>query len=137
MALLRRLCLIFCINSALMADTPEQELLGKVFHLMTRDYQSMRVYETDPAISLKDSHLITVVNDCRDANILYGASFESLPIVCQLLPRFTTEYRIYQEDKQSIGAFYWRKGRPQLRFNKERCDAFTIVLPEALVNYVQ
>ncbi len=131
-AFLLAFSLTFCL-----AESPEQELIVKVFKLFTIKGAPVSVYEHIPAISLKGSSFTHIIGQCRGADIVYGSRFETLPDTCQSLPRFTTDYELFQHDEQVIGAFYWRKGRPQLRFSKERCERFNIFLPPELVRYVQ
>lgn len=119
------------------AETPEQELIVKVFKLFSIKDVPIVVYEHNPIISLKGSSFTNIVAECAQADVVYGSHFETLPKECILLPRFSTEYEIFHNDERVIGAFYWRKGRPQLRFSKERCERFNIFLPPELVRYVQ
>lgn len=119
------------------AQTPEQELIVKVLKLISIKNVPIVVYEHNPSISLEGSAFINLDEHCSHADIIYGSSFETLPESCQSLPRFSTDYDAFQKDDHVIGSFYWRKGRPQLRFDKERCDRFEIFLPEELVRYVQ
>jgi len=136
MALLRWLLLLATLNFAY-AQTPEQELVVKVLKLLSYKGKSMVVYEHQPSVSLQGSSFESLTHECHQAGLVYGSAFESLPLACKALPRFSTDYDDFQKDKNSIGAFYWRKGRPQLRFNKERCEAFNIILPNELVQYAQ
>jgi len=66
---------------------------------------------------------------------LVGRSFPELPAECQDKPLFSTSYRIYKNLEKSFGAFYWRKGRPQLRFKKEGLERYHLILPEILQRY--
>jgi hypothetical protein len=136
MAFLKWLLLLLSLSLA-HAQTPEQELIVKVLKLLTYKGKSMVVYEHQPAVSLQGSSFESLTQECHQAGLVYGMAFESLPSACKSLPRFSTDYEIFQKDKNSIGAFYWRKGRPQLRFNKERCEDFNIILPQELVQYAQ
>jgi len=42
---------------------------------------------------------------------------------------FVTDYRLLKISFDVVGAFYWRKGRSQLLFIKNRLDKYGIVLP--------
>lgn len=137
MALLKQLCILGMVISSTFAQTPEQELIVKVLKLISTKNVSVIVYEHHPSISLEGSTFTNLVGQCSHADIIYGSHFETLPQSCQSLPRFSTDYDAFQKDDHVIGSFYWRKGRPQLRFDKERCDRFEIFLPEELVRYVQ
>lgn len=43
---------------------------------------------------------------------------------------FVTDYHLLEKSSDAVGAFYWRKGRSQLLFIKNRLDRYRIVLPE-------
>lgn len=43
---------------------------------------------------------------------------------------FVTDYHLLEKSLDVVGAFYWRKGRSQLLFIKNRLDRYRIVLPE-------
>ena len=137
MALLKQLFVWGAFFSFSFAQTPEQELIVKVLKLITTKNVPVVVYEHQPSISLVGSTFTNLTQQCAHADIVYGSHFETLPQACQSLPRFSTDYEIFQKDTYVIGAFYWRKGRPQLRFNQERCERFEIFLPSELVRYVQ
>ena len=137
MALLKQLFIWGLFFSCAFAETPEQELIVKVLKLLSTKNVPVLVYEHDPSISLQGSTFNNLSQHCTQADIVYGSNFETLPQACKSLPRFSTDHEIFQKDEHVIGAYYWRKGRPQLRFDKERCDRFEIVLPEELVRYVQ
>ena len=137
MAFLKPLILLVFSFTISFAETPEQELIVKVFKLLSINNTPVSVYEHNPSISLRGSTFTYVIEQCSHADMVYGSRFETLPQACKTLPRFTTEYELFQNDEHVIGAFYWRKGRPQLRFSKERCEKFNIFLPPELVRYVQ
>ena len=43
---------------------------------------------------------------------------------------FSTHYRLLEESDDVVGAFYWRKGRSQLIFLKNRLDKHNVQLPQ-------
>lgn len=43
---------------------------------------------------------------------------------------FVTDYRLLKHSLDVVGAFYWKKGRSQLLFIKNRLDAYHIALPK-------
>ena len=137
MALLKQLLIWGIVLTFAYAETPEQELIVKVLKLISIKNIPIIVYEHQPSISLQGSTFTNLTEQCAHADMVYGSNFETLPQACKGLPRFSTEYELFQKDGHVIGAYYWRKGRPQLRFDKERCDHFEIFLPEELVRYVQ
>lgn len=136
MALLKYLFIGMLGLTLMYADTPEHELIVKTLKLLSRHGKPLSVYEHNATVTLGRSWE-GLTRHCEKADLVYGTLFESLMKECQKLPRFTTDYEVFLKDKNVIGAFYWRKGRPQLRFNKERCDDFEIHLPSELERYAQ
>ena len=49
---------------------------------------------------------------------------------------FATDYRFLKRSDDIIGAFYWRKGRSQLLFIKDRLDRHHIVLPREYKDFL-
>ena len=87
---------------------------------------------------LKKSDKFILANRCDEATtLLVGAKFDNLPMQCQDKPIFATSYRYYKKNLQVFGAFYWRKGRPQLRFKSDRLSKFNLDLPKELRKYEQ
>ncbi len=43
---------------------------------------------------------------------------------------FVTDYHLLDRSEEIVGAFYWRKGRSQLLFVKNRLDKYNITLPD-------
>ena len=49
---------------------------------------------------------------------------------------FVTDYRLLKHSFDIVGAFYWRKGRSQLLFIKNRLDAYNITLSEEYADFL-
>jgi hypothetical protein len=64
-------------------------------------------------INIKSGYLINV-DKCQKADLVLGISQ-----TCKNKPVFLLDYYSYKENKNALGAFYWRKGRPQLRLRKK------------------
>lgn len=86
---------------------------------------------------LKSSDKFILLDKCDESTLLLiGKEFSSLETQCENKPLFATSYLAYKEHKNSFGAFYWRKGRPQLKFKKALLKKFHIVLPDSLKRYL-
>ncbi len=88
------------------------------------------------SILSKSKHFV-VVNDCNDADILFGRGFSKIKKECLKKPIFATNYITFKTYINSFGAFYWRKARPQLRFKQEILDKFHLKLPNSLRKYAR
>jgi len=128
-------------------------LLGSFFLLYGGEYE-LRLYEKILPIlygtrtlkvfpdhttqnDLQKSTILKVVPNCYDADVLIGKRFHNLHNGCETKPIFATSYKSYKNHKTVIGAFYWRKGRPQISFKKENIQKFNLFLPDSLKRYAQ
>ena len=74
----------------------------------------IKVYS--PKIRIDNINHIKEVKCCKNADIVLGFDKN-----CSK-PQFVLNYYIYKNYKKNeniIGAFYWRKGRPQIRLRKK------------------
>jgi hypothetical protein len=99
----------------------------------------IRVYlDDDMRDLLKDSEVFEIVDNCNaDVDLLIGKKCLNLQPECKDKALFSTSYRSFKKNKNSFGAFYWRKGRPQLKFNSEVMKRYRIDLPQNLQRYKQ
>jgi len=85
---------------------------------------------------LKNSTKFKVLYHCDESvQLLIGENFDNLPEVCKDKPVFSTTYRSFKNNKNSFGAFYWRKGRPQIKFKTNILNKYKLILPNALKKY--
>jgi len=50
---------------------------------------------------------------------------------------FTTKYTLIKSHNHIVGAFYWRRGRAQLLFIKNRLKTHGIILPDKYKKYIR
>jgi len=94
--------------------------------------------DEETKVLLKESKLFHIVNECtQEVTLLIGKHFDRVSPACQDKPQFSTTYRSFKNDLNSFGAFYWRKGRPQIRFQQEVIDRYNLRLPESLKRYIR
>ncbi|MEA3227559.1 MAG: hypothetical protein U9P38_00640 [Campylobacterota bacterium] len=86
---------------------------------------------------LKHSNVLNVTQNCEEADLLMGKRFINLDERCKNKPLFATSYLSYHNSENSFGAFYWRKGRPQILFNHDLLQHFNLYLPDSLKKYAQ
>ncbi len=86
---------------------------------------------------LHNSKFFLIKNNCDEkVDLLIGSRFEHLPQSCKNKPLFATTYKAYTEYPNAIGAFYWRKGRPQIHFKKAALKQFRLRLPKKLQRFI-
>lgn len=88
---------------------------------------------------LKNSKKFKITDNCDNATVLLiGKSFKNVENNrCKNKPIFYTNYRNYKKDKNGFGVFYWRKGRPQIKFKSSSLNYFNIKLPQGLQRYAE
>jgi hypothetical protein len=86
------------------------------------------------ATRLKDSDVVLITNERALENILVRINANrdggKKPII------FVTNYKFLKLSDDIVGAFYWRKGRSQLLFIKNRLQQHNITLPKAYKNFM-
>jgi len=97
----------------------------------------IKVYlDKDMSRLLKDSSKFEIVQYCNSSvTLLIGKNFKNLFDECKGKPVFSTSYRSFKNNDNSIGAFYWRKGRPQIRFKSDALKRYNLILPSKLQRY--
>ena len=93
------------------------------------EYKEVFVYSEKIVLSEKPekSDIVLITNEATLDFVLrrnrVSSSTNKKPIL------FVTNYRFLKKSADIIGAFYWRKGRSQLLFIKNRLDKYGIILP--------
>jgi hypothetical protein len=136
--LIKKIIVLFLLTNLLFAkDTYEMKLYEKVIpSLFKKD--KVKVY-VDKKVKtlLSRSEKFIFVDDCSDASLMIGKKFDNLSNRCKDKPLFATNYRVYKTSLNCFGAFYWRKGRPQLIFKKDMISKFGIELPNSFKKYAK
>ncbi len=116
------------------SDRYEKTLYEKIFPLIFHK-KVVKIYtdKSNKDIFEKSKKIITV-NSCERSDMVFGIVKAAN---CQNKPLFVTTYREFETNGNAIGAFYWRKGRPQLRFKEKSFKKFHLILPEILRKYAQ
>jgi len=83
---------------------------------------------------LKKSDKFVIENKCIDAQLIMGMVKD---IECKNKPLFATDYDTYKLSPNAFGAFYWRKGRPQLKFKKQKIKEYHLNIDSTLQKYVK
>jgi len=109
-------------------------ILSSIFQI-----QPINIYVDDDVHELlKDNKHFQILNICDDSiTLLIGKKFDNLSEICKQKPMFSTSYRSFKHNQNSFGAFYWRKGRPQIKFKKSVLEKYNLTLPNGLKRYAQ
>ena len=101
-----------------------------------KEYRDVFLHSKKIVLSntLEASDIALVTDERTLKNILYtknsNRNFDKKPII------FVTNYHFLKISKEIVGAFYWRKGRSQLLFIKNRLKQHNITLPKEYQNFM-
>ncbi len=80
-------------------------------------------------------HLVT---NCGGADIvLLAGQISSIPEDCLKKPLFSTRRENISKFRGCLGAFYWKKGRPNIVLIKERLEERGIKMPKEYRRYIE
>ena len=109
-----------------------EKVLTSIFHS-----QSIKVFvDSDTREILQQSNRFEIVDTCDKSVVVLVGKFSKLSEICKDKPLFSTDYRSFKHTPNSFGAYYWRKGRPQLTFKRRTLEKYHLSLPLALEKYV-
>ena len=85
----------------------------------------------------KSSNIITT-DDCDKANIVVVEDAKNIEDEdCRNKPIFVLNYNLLKDIPESFGAFFWKKGRPNIVIIKPRTLSHGIVVAKELEAYVE
>ena len=123
---MKKIILIFLSIIYLFGFNNEIELFDTLFQVMLNK-KKIKVY------TKKYTHLgknFIIVNSCKEADIVLGE------LNCSK-PRFVLDYYTLKSDKNAIGGFYWRKGRPQLRLRRANLEKYNLFISKEFEDYLE
>jgi hypothetical protein len=105
-------------------------------NVSAKDHVRVITNSKSVAKSLKKSDVITLVERCEEANIVFAQECLKKPL-CRNIPVIGLNYEILKRNEHIIGAFYWKKGRPNLIFIQQRLEVLGIKLPDSFEPYIE
>lgn len=85
----------------------------------------------------KSNHIITTDN-CDKANIIVVEDAKNIRNKdCKSKPVFVLNYSLLKDVPESFGAFFWKKGRPNIVLIKPRTLSHGIIVAKELEAYVE
>ncbi len=126
--------LILIFGLSLYANSLYETKLYKQVFTMLFGKKNINIYTNEVNEQLfKNSKKIKIVKDCNDADIV----FLNIDTKCNEKPLFVKDYDSFKNTKNVIGAFYYRKGRPQLKLRKKDINKFGLNLDNQLKAYLE
>ncbi len=122
----------------LQADLYTQSLLEKLLSPLFQEKPIVAYVDAEHYQTLQDSKLFRLQSACDSkTELVLWDCLEHLPDACRNKPLFATTYRTYiNHPDNAFGAFYWRKGRPQIHFNKRLLEKYHLTLPPTLQRFI-
>lgn len=121
----------------------ERESTLKFYHhvldaLFTKEVVSVYVKDAAYKDVFAHSSFIKIVNDMRQADMVLITDDLVLQDALSLehgALLFATQYKYLDQSQDIVGAFYWKKGRAQLLFIKDRLLNYGIKLTREYAKY--
>lgn len=147
---MKKIILILILGYGQLYGLDQESTLKFYHHLFHALYDSknISVYSNDAEYNEVFSHSteIKLVSSPYAADFVLITKKSALPKVLakgklrEHIPSdtivFVTDYRLLKASKDIVGAFYWKKGRSQLLFIKNRLNAKHISLPNEYNKYI-
>ncbi|GIT99465.1 hypothetical protein [Sulfurovum sp. TSL1] len=103
-------------------------------YIKDKEYRDVFIHSKKIVLSntVQGSDIALVTDERTLKDILYtkNRNFAKKPII------FVTNYHFLKMSEKIVGAFYWRKGRSQLLFIKNRLRQYNITLPKEYQNFM-
>ncbi len=124
---------------ALLASEQELRLESNIYHTITKElthkerpkiYMQIKI----PSIEQFPSHF-EIVTHCEKADILLITYAKEVNIKCQNKIIFGTRKKTLST-KNTVGAFFWQKGRPNILFYKSRIEKIGLDLGKDFQKYI-
>ena len=126
---------LFCdsLSDKLRVDIVKNIVLG------IKNSEPMTVCSDDVKImkAFHSSEKFKVVDDCNDAKLIVLSKKPNLPKDVRNKHIFVLDYDLLNEIPESFGAFFWKKGRPNVVFIKPRIQKHSLKLSANLKPYVE
>ncbi len=138
MVILKKLLITLIFSTLLLAD--DIQLAIKIYSSIAYECTGKvnpKIYLHGDLGMLYDVDSINRTHKCSDADFVITSTLKQLPPKCEDKIIFTNKYRLFQESKQIIGAFFWQKGRPNIIFDRERLKNQNIKLSNSFEKYIE
>ncbi len=86
---------------------------------------------------LDNHNKIKTTHSCEYATIIILQNKNNLPKECENKYIFTLDYKLLSDTKQSFGALFWKKGRPNIVILEPRINKQNIKVSKDLEPYLE
>ncbi|EQB40106.1 hypothetical protein M947_03530 [Sulfurimonas hongkongensis] len=88
-------------------------------------------------ITMEKKGRIHTTLECKKATIVILQDIKNLPKQCSNIIIFVLDYELLSQVPKSFGAFFWKKGRPNIVILKSRLKALSIQASSNLDPYLE
>lgn len=127
---MKKIIIIFIVVFAFAEIKSLNDLFSYIFPLITHK-KIVKVYTLPRYYDYFKTNNFILVKDCNKSDIVVGN------IQCKNKPIFALSYTFFKNNKNVFGVFYYRKGRPQLKFKQKILKKFFKTVPKELMEYVE
>lgn len=114
------------------------KIFDKIFHAMiTKENISVYTVSKKYKDVVRGAENLYLNDDHRSSDIILVDSFDELPKDIEGMLLFTTSYLVFNEVKESVGAFYWDRGHIKIEFSRVRLRNNDISLPASFDKYIR
>lgn len=125
--------LVILFSSASALDSKwESMIIGKILKSLSQNKKIIIYTQDKNIIKLTDEiSKIDITDDCEQANFILSDVDKS----CNK-PMILFNYHDYKKTPDAIGVFFWQKGRPTIRFSKQRLNNFGLQVRGEMSKFV-
>lgn len=127
----------FFLHNCLFASQDYELQLYETIFPAIFEKSNLKIYSDKKGVNtLRKSKIFETIKVCQDADLVVLGSLINLENSCQQKPIFVTEFKLIDSYDNVFGAFYWRKGRPQIRFFNKALESLHLKLPQNFQKYI-
>ncbi len=132
--------LVLLFFSSLLLSSEIDKIESKIIMSMidaVNTHKGFSIYTNSQKLkNILPAQMVVFVDDCSGADI---AILEKSKIEknCMDIPIITLEYDLLKKYPNSIGSFFWQKGRPNIVFIKSRLKNQNILLDSAFDEFIE
>jgi hypothetical protein len=114
------------------------KIFDKIFHAMINKeklsvYTKTKIYQD----VILDSEHLQLSSSAETADIILVSHLNEIPKNSNKYLLFSTSYLVYENNENTVGAFYWDRGHIKIEFSRKRLQNKKIKLPNSFNKYIK
>ncbi len=136
---MKKILSIFLLSTLLFGADNDLRLESRIYYAIAKELTHKikpQVYMQSNISSIKKfSSNFIIVDKCTKADIIFVTYLKEIQKECEGKIFFGSRHKTLQKE-QTIGAFFWQKGRPNILFYKSRLEQYGIELNQHFKKYI-